>query len=92
MVIVRFHVCLHYLDAFLATKGYAVVAGHSDRLTKIRLQDETKPIAEDYHRLYKEAKEARYEGAEFTSADLESVERLYSRVRNRVRAILQLSE
>src|SRR5262245_17874434 len=79
-VIVRFHIALHYVDAFLATKDHFQVEGHSDRWTKMSRYDETKAIESKFRRLYKDAKEARYDGGEFTSADLTSVDGLYQAV------------
>jgi hypothetical protein len=90
IVIVSFHIALHYVDAFLATKGHAQIDGHSDRWTKIARYPETRAIEDDYRRLYKEAKEARYDGGEFTPKDLESVEKLYRNVRSFLRKELGL--
>ena len=88
VVIVWFHVALHYVDAFLATKGHEEIEGHSGRWAKLPNYDETRPLAETFHRLYKEAKEARYEGADFAPPDLAAVERLYVKVRGAMRTAL----
>ncbi len=92
VVIVWFHIALHYVDAFFATKGFPQVEGHSDRWTKLARYPETQAIYESYERLYKEAKEARYEGGEYTPIDLQSIERLYNQVRSAMRAALGLRQ
>lgn len=91
VVIVWFHIALHYVDAFLAGKGYPQVAGHSDRWGKMARYDETRPLGTALQRLYKDAKEARYEGGEYTPADLEVIERVYRRIRGAMRTALSLS-
>ncbi len=91
VVIVWFHIALHYVDAFLAGKGHPQVAGHSDRWGKMARYDETRPLGTAFQRLYKDAKEARYEGGEYTPADLEVIERVYRRIRGAMRTALSLS-
>ena len=91
VVIVWVHVALHYVDAFLADKGHAQIAGHSDRWAKMSAYPETRELTESFERLYKEAKEARYQGGQYTPADLEVVRRLYEQVRGRMRTALRLS-
>jgi len=54
-------------------------------------QAETREITEPFERLYKEAKEARYEGGQYTPADLDAVRPVYELVRGRMRAALGLA-
>ena len=88
VVIVWFHIALHYVDAFLATRGTAQTDNHNDRWAKMANHAETRAISDEFHRLYKDAKEARYEGGEYTPMDLEPIERLYLRVRTAIRQAL----
>lgn len=67
-----------------------LVAGHSDRWAKMARYDETRPLVAAFERLYKDAKEARYEGGEYTPADLETIERVYERIRKAMRVGLAL--
>ena len=90
VVIVWFHIALHYVDAFLAEQGHPQIAGHGDRWAKMGNAPETRVILEPFERLYKEAKEARYHGGDYTPADLSTVERLYQRVRAAMRETLRL--
>ena len=48
-------------------------------------------VAQDYHRLYKDAKEARYEGGEYTPLDLAPIEKRYLSIRAAMRKALSLS-
>ena len=59
VVIVWFHIALHYVDAFLADEAHPQIAGHSDRWAKMGNYPETRVMVEPFERLYKEAKEAR---------------------------------
>ncbi len=90
LVIVWFHIALHYVDAVLATKGHRQVAGHSDRWAKCELYPELQPIASEFHQLYKDAKEARYDAGEYTLRDLEPIQRRYERIRATLRGLLGL--
>ena len=91
VVIVWFHIALHYVDAFLAEQGHAQIAGHSDRWARMSAQVETREITPPFERLYKEAKEARYEGGQYTPLELDAVRPLYELVRGRMRAALGLA-
>jgi hypothetical protein len=91
VVIAWFHIALHYVDAFLAQQGHAQIAGHSDRWAKMSAQAETREITVPFERLYKEAKEARYEGGQYTPLELDAVRPLYDLVRGRMRAALGLA-
>jgi CHAD domain-containing protein len=89
VVIVWFHIAIHYVDAFLAAdRDWKQIDGHSDRTAKMGSCPATRAIIEDYHRLYKEAKQARYECTEFTKYDLDAVRPLYESVRNAMRRAL----
>lgn len=91
VVIVWFHLAIHYVDAFLSDeKGWHQIDGHSDRTAKMGACAATRAIAEDYHRLYKEAKQARYECTQFTKYDLDDVRPLFERVRDAMRQALKL--
>ena len=90
IVIVTFHIALHYVDAFLATRGHAQIEGHSDRWAKMGRYNETRLSIEPFGRLYKDAKEARYQGGEYAPADLAEIERLYLQVRRSMRQALGL--
>lgn len=91
IVIVWFHIALHYVDAFLATKGHSQVGEHADRWAKMTNYDETRKIGEIFHELYKDAKEARYEGTEFAPLDLEPIQRRYDQARQAMRNALGLN-
>lgn len=52
--------------------------------------DETRAIFEAYEQLYKDAKEARYEGGEYAPADLQAIERRYTKVIGAMRQALGL--
>ena len=81
----------HLVDAFLAEHGHAQIAGHSDRWARMSAQVETREITPPFERLYKEAKEARYEGGQYTPLELDAVRPLYELVRGRMRAALGLA-
>lgn len=90
-MIVWFHVAIHYVDALLsAEKGWHEIEGRSDRTAKMGACDTTRAILDDYHQLYKEAKEARYECSEVTKYDLDSIRPLYEKVRGALRRALGL--
>lgn len=63
---------------------------HPDRFAKMQLHEETRSIFEDYEMLYKDSKEARYQATQYTSADLQSIERLYAKIRRHLRHALAL--
>lgn len=44
LVIVWFHIALHYVDAFLAVQGHEQIAGHSDRWAKMANSLETRAV------------------------------------------------
>ncbi|MBI2219430.1 MAG: hypothetical protein HYU51_19295 [Candidatus Rokubacteria bacterium] len=88
VVIVWFHIALHYVDAFLATKGHPQIEGHSDRWAKMANEAETRSIQATMLQLYKDAKEARYQATEFAPLDLRTAR--YNRVRQAMRGALGL--
>jgi hypothetical protein len=91
VVIVWFHISLHYIDAFLAQNGWDAVEGHSGRWSKMPSFAETRALSQDFHRLYKDAKEARYEGGEYTPLDMAPIEKRYLAIRTAMRKALSLS-
>lgn len=91
IVVLWFHISLHYVDAVLSAKhGWHAVEGHTGRTPKMTNCSDTRPIRDDYQELYKEAKQARYEGTGFTQADLAQIRPLFVRVRSAMRAALNL--
>ncbi len=90
VVTVWFYICVQYVDAFLTEKGHRQVADHPDRFAKMQLHQETRSIFEDYEMLYKDRKEARYQTTQYTSADLQSIEQLYLKIRRHLRQALGL--
>lgn len=90
VVTVRFYVCVKYVDAFLATKGHQQVRDHDDRFTKMQLYPETRALVDDFEILFKDSKEARYECASYTPADLATIKGLYDSIRAKIRSALSL--
>jgi len=90
VVIVWFHIALHYVDAFLALNGIDAVEGHTGRWPKLTAFPETRAIYDVYEQLYKDAKEARYAGGEYTPLDLVPIEGRYNQVRSAMRKALGL--
>lgn len=90
VVIAWYLIAQHYVDAFLDTKGHAEIDGHKQRWALLVNFDETRAISAPFRRLYKESKQARYEGTAFTASDLDHVRPLYEQVRNGMRAALAL--
>ena len=90
LVIVWFHIALHYVDAFLAVQGHEQIAGHSDRWATMANSLETRAVRIESEQLYKEAKDARYQGTVYTPADIATVWPLYDGVRSAMRAALGL--
>jgi len=75
-----FYICVHYADAFLATKGRLFIPDHSDRRRWLGWYPETRSLEDSAYRLLEKAsKEARYEG-----------EPHYTKVRSVLRGILGL--
>jgi hypothetical protein len=91
VVIVWFHIALHYVDAFLAVKNHDQIADHSQRWALMENFPETRSIFGHFQRLYKESKEARYQGTPFTGPDLDGVKPLYIQVRDAMRKSLGLT-
>ena len=85
-----FHIALHYVDAFLAVQGHEQIAGHSDRWAKMANFPETRAVRIEFEQLYKDAKEALYQGTVYTPADIAMVRPLYDGVRSAMRAALGL--
>ena len=93
IVIVWFHIALHYVDAVLAEKKHwHQIESHADRTAKMHNCEETRAIYETYHQLYVEVKEARYQGTAFSSADLAAVKPHYEGVRAAMRKALRLDK
>jgi hypothetical protein len=91
IVVVWFHIALHYVDAVLADKKrWFQIEGHSDRAARMQNCDDTRVIHEAYHSLYAESKQARYQGTGFTALDLAAVKPLYDTIRTAMRRALQL--
>ncbi len=90
VVTVWFYVCVKYVDAFLATKGHQQVRDHDDRFTKMQLYPETRALVDDFQILFKDSKEARYECASYTPADLATIKSLYNTIRQKIRSALAL--
>jgi hypothetical protein len=92
VVIVWFHIALHYVDAVLADKGHVQIEGHSDRFAKMASHGETRAVLTAFERLYKDSKEARYQGGEYTPLDLDGIKRRYEQIRNAMRQALRLPD
>jgi CHAD domain-containing protein len=91
LVIVWFHIALHYADAFLATKGHLQISNHTERWSKCgQYSSELGAVEDDLHQLYKDAREARYDAGQFTPRDLEPIRKRYERVRAEIRRLLAL--
>lgn len=89
VVIVMFHIAMHYVDAFLATKMSQVTA-HGDRWAKMASLPETRVLGATMMTLYNDAKEARYEGGEYAPLDLGPIRKRYLTVRTAMRSALGL--
>lgn len=90
VVIVMFHIAIHYVDAFLATKKGKVTA-HGDRWAKMENEPETRVLGGTMMTLYGDAKEARYEGGEYAPMDLEPIRKRYKTIRTAMRSALGLA-
>lgn len=96
VVIVWFHIAIQYVDAFLAVHGDLQVSDHSDRWAKLAAKQKhdsrVVAVGEELHELYKDAKQARYQGREYDDAKFERARRRYEMIRRTMRAALGLSD
>lgn len=80
-----FYSALHYVTAFLTTRGYFP----KDHRRRNLLIDELTSVGEEYHNLYRISVNARYDLAEFTTqevADIKSGD--FRRVKEQMLALL----
>ena len=87
-VVTMFYSALHYVDAFLATKGIHP-PDHITRNGHVAIQYELKPISNNYQNLYHRSKDARYRLKEFPQHVVDTMEtNLFEPIKTRTYTLL----
>lgn len=66
-VIVAFYIAVHYVDAFLAHKGYEDIGDHRTRDNLVILISNLKAVRDSYFQLKDDRRDARYDVRQFTA-------------------------
>jgi hypothetical protein len=91
IVTVYFYTALHYVDAYLANKGYKEFNTHEERKNHIVIfQSDLKPsIYRKYRQLEDDSRNARYSTKQFTRKDVDEVrQKFFQPIKQRIENLL----
>lgn len=67
VVIVAFYIAVHYVDAYLALRGYEHIGDHKTRGNLVILDSDLRAVADPYFQLKDDSEGARYDVQQFTT-------------------------
>lgn len=91
ILVLRFYVTLHYVEAVLQKKGSRRRRTHETRRDDMWRVPETAAVLSEYKVLEDVSREARYDCTPFTPKDLADYEPVYQTVRDAMRRALGLT-
>lgn len=73
VVIVAFYIALHYIDAYLASRGFENIPDHRTRNNLLILDRSLGSIRDYYYQLKDDSEEARYDVRLFTTQEVNEI-------------------
>jgi len=88
IITASYYAALHYIDIYLASKGYVIITNHDERR---RLVDRLlRGLYATYRKLENLSWQARYENLQPEPNDLETAGRLFDRIKTEIRTLLRI--